>query len=468
MKKPLPYRIALRLRKMGARLTKYLVERDTLFATLWVFVFIFALGAIPLNLGIMNPVKLNMKDFDFNDISYSKLGKAANTPVDKRIVIVNIGQADREGLSMMIDRVGSLGPKVMALDALFYEAKDPYKDSLLAATFARHKNFIAARKTVLSGKDGDTINFTGTHINTAHTYAHVNFFQEETSTIRQFEPFLTDYAGKSYPFFSTEIVKVYDPAAYEKLLTKKGKKVVINYARKTTQYQIVEYTDLLEDRVDTSVFRDKIVLFGYINLYPYDIEDKKFTPMNEKFAGKSIPDMNGIVVHANIISMVLDKDYIKKWPVWATFLLAFAVCWIHMSFFVHYYLEDHIWFHLAAKIAQVGSAIFFVWLGIYLFDQYRLKVDMKLSLVTIIMAVDVIYFYEAWAVWMHKKYGYKTVFKPHHHGGHGEEDHGHGAHGNTHDADNHHHTGNSGGHHSPEHGTQPGAAGNHPNDQHPS
>jgi hypothetical protein len=41
--------------------------------------------------------------------------------------------------------------------------------------------------------------------------------------------------------------------------------------------------------------------------------------------------------------------------------------------------------------------------------------DLKLSLVVIIMAVDVIYFYEAWAVWMHKKFKYKTVFKPHHH-----------------------------------------------------
>ena len=66
-------------------------------------------------------------------------------------------------------------------------------------------------------------------------------------------------------------------------------------------------------------------------------------------------------------------------------------------------------------IAQVLSAIFFVWLGIYLFDTYRLKVDLKISLLVIIMAVDVIYFYEAWAVWMHKKYKYHTVFKPHQH-----------------------------------------------------
>ena len=38
-----------------------------------------------------------------------------------------------------------------------------------------------------------------------------------------------------------------------------------------------------------------------------------------------------------------------------------------------------------------------------------------MSLIVIALAVDVIYFYEAWAVWMHKKFGFKTVFKPHHH-----------------------------------------------------
>ncbi len=137
--------------------------------------------------------------------------------------------------------------------------------------------------------------------------------------------------------------------------------------------------------------------------------------MNTRWYGKSIPDMPGIVVHANIISMALENKYIKKLPLWANLLIAVFVCWLHMSFFIRYYLESHIWFHLVAKIAQVASAIFFVWLGIYLFNRYRLKVDLKMSLIVIVMAVDVIYFYEAWAVWMHKKFNYKTVFKPHHH-----------------------------------------------------
>jgi CHASE2 domain-containing sensor protein len=405
-------------RKVHGRVTKYLYEKDTIFSTIWVFIFIFVLGAIPLNLGIMNPVKLGLKDFDFNDITYSKLGKASHTPIDKRIVIVNIGYSNREEIALMIDKVGSLKPKVMALDALFYGERDPYQDSLLSESFKRNKNLIASQMLVLSGKEGDTVSaYAGKYISTASNYAFVNLFDDSLKTIRYCQPFFEDYAQKAYPSFAAAVINAYDTVAYEKM-EKKGEhnhKVIINYSRRVDRYLVIPYEQVLAGDVDDSSFIGKIVLFGFIDENPSNLEDKKFTPMNDRFAGKSIPDMNGIVVHANIISMALDKDYIKKVPLWGNLLLAIIVCWLHMSFFIHFYLESHIWFHLAAKIAQVLSAILFVWLGIYLYDKYRLKVDMKLSIVVIVLAVDVIYFYEAWAVWMHKKFNYKTVFKPHHH-----------------------------------------------------
>lgn len=415
MKKPLHKHIGHHARKIHGHFTKYLYERDTIFATIWVFLFIIILGSIPLNLGVLNPIKLGLKDFDANDLSYSKLGKAKNTPIDKRIVIINIGQADREGLAMMIDKAAGMKPKVMALDVTFDGPKDPHQDSLISETFRRNKNLIAARRLVLHGKDGDTISFAGDYIKTASQYAYVNFFNDPASTIRYYDPFLEDYAEKSYSSFSSEIVKAYDPEAFEKLEKRGHHHILINYTRHVSQYIVWNYEDLLEGNIDDSAFFGKIILFGYLNENPNDIDDKKFTPMNERFAGKSFPDMNGIVVHANIISMALDNNYIKKLPSWVNWLIAVLVCWLFMSFFIRYYLESHIWFHLVAKIIQVASAILFVWFGIYLFDKYRLKVDMKMSLIVIVMAVDVIYFYEAWAVWMHKKFKYKTVFKPHHH-----------------------------------------------------
>ncbi len=415
MKKPLHKHISHHARKVHGHFTKYLYERDTIFATLWVFIFIVVLGLIPINTYILNPIKLGLKDFDYTDLAYAELGKGKKNGIDSNVVIINIGLADREVLSMIIDKTASMKPKVMALDALFFEERDPAQDSLLAATISRHKNLICASKLELSGKEGDTIKITGNYFNQANTFAYANFFNDEYASTRYFEPFLKDYKHQTYESFTAAILKQFNTTAYEKLKKKEGKKVLINYSRRTNQYQVIEYETLLAGGIMDSLIMGKVALLGYINTDRYDISDKKFTPMNARFAGKSVPDMNGIVVHANIISMALGNHYIKKVPSWINLLIAVVVCWLFMSFFIRYYLENHIWFHLVAKIIQVATAILFAYLGIYFYDRYNLKVDMKMSLIVIIMSVDVIYFYEAWAVWMHKKFHYHTVFKPHQH-----------------------------------------------------
>ncbi len=419
MKKPLHKHIGNHARRIHRNVTKYLYERDTIFATLWVFVFIVVLGLIPINFYFLNPLKLALKDFDFNDMAYAKLKKGSDSQINTNVVIINIDTADRQGLAELVEKTGAMKPKVMALDVLFDGPRDPYKDSLMREAVAHNPNLVLATHFV-PGKHTES-EFTPSYFsNPKSPEGFVNFLTEEWATVRLWNPFIEDKPKdggepKSYSSFVSSIIKVYDPALFEKMEKKVHHKEIINYTRKANQYLIMERQDIINGMVDTSAIRDKIVLLGFINLDRANIEDKKFTPMNEKFAGKSIPDMNGIVVHANIISMVLENNYIKKLPLWFTWLVAILIGWLHMSFFIRYYLENHIWFHLVAKIAQLASAIFFVYLGIYLYDRYRIKLDMKMTLIVIVMAVDVIYFYEAWASWMHKKYNYRTVFKPHHH-----------------------------------------------------
>ena len=420
MKKPLHKHIGHHALKLHGHFTKYLYERDTIFASLWVFIFIFGLGMIPLNLGFLNPIKLGLKDFDFNDIYYSESKNTDSIKIDNRITIINIGYEDREGIAHIIDKVAEQKPKVMGLDVLFDGPRDPGKDSVLQATINRNKNLVLAVKFQLdtAGKFATVGNYFKTD---SSQFGYVNFpTKGDKETIRTYFPFKKN-KDAALPSFTSALIKNYDSVAYKKVEKKGDKQVLINYSRqyneenkdKNEKYWVIE--DFYKDPIDESLIKDRIVLFAYVNTDPTNIEDKKFTPMNEKYAGKSWPDMNGIVVHANIISMVLDNDYIKKVPLWANLLIAVLVCWLFMSFFIRYYLESHIWFHLVAKIVQVFSAILFIWLGIIIFERYRLKVDLKLSIIVIIMAVDVIYFYEAWAVWMHKKYNFKTVFKPHHH-----------------------------------------------------
>ncbi len=419
--KPLHKKLRHRVRKYHRHLTKYLYERDTIFATLWVFVFIIVLGSLPINFYFLNPLKLALKDFDFNDITYAKLSASQlsdkeHSTLDPNIVIINIGHEDREGLAYLIEKTAALEPKVMGLDVVFGgPAEEPSKDSLLRSVIQKHKNLVVAYKIDWQDKkEFVKLDFFG---DVAHIKGYANMIgesDEEKRTIRDY-PVYEKHKKKKYYSFGTTLVKEYNDSAYERLVDRKKKQELLNYSRHTNQYRIVSAEDLLTDRVEPSYIKNKIALLAYISFDPNDVEDKFYSPMNANFVGKSTPDMNGIVIHANFISMVLEDNYIKKLPSWVNWLVAVLICWLHMSFFVRYYLENHIWFHLVAKIAQLLSAILFAYLGMLLYDSFNIKLDMKMSLIVIVMAVDVIYFYEAFAVWMHKKFHYRTVFHQKHH-----------------------------------------------------
>jgi CHASE2 domain-containing sensor protein len=405
--------IARNTRKYVGHFTKYLYKRDTILSTIGVFVFLILLGMIPINFYVLNPMKMALKDFDFNDITYAKLGKGKETP-DPRIVIVNIGHLNRGSLAELIEKVSSMKPKVMGLDVYFDGEREPDQDSLLRSVFLKTKNLVAASRQSYN-KENDKIFVVKDHFDDAnHLKGFVNVDADTIGTVRIYSPF-AKIGDKKTLHFTSAIVHEFNKAAFKKLESRHKKQEIINYSRRTYDYQPIESDQLMQDSITENHIRDKIVLFGYVNQKPDDIEDKKFTPMNVEFAGKTKPDMNGVIVHANIISMVLDGNYIKKMPKWVAWIVAILIGWLHMSLFIRYYLENHIWFHLVAKLAQVFSAIFFAYLGMWIFDKFDIKLDMKYTLYVIVLAVDIIYFYEAFAVWLNKKFKFRTVFGHHHH-----------------------------------------------------
>jgi CHASE2 domain-containing sensor protein len=404
--------IARHTKKYVKHITKYLYERDTLFATISVFLFLILLGMIPLNLYVLNPMKTALKDFDFNDMKYSKLVNDDKIKLDtSHIVIVNIGDGDREAIANIVRLVNEYHPKVIGLDALFVGERDSTKDAILRTVFETTPNLVVASYIIPS----DTFQIRKDYFDDATpNKGYVNFVTENIGTRRFYSPFeIVDH--HKVPSFSSAIIKMYDSTKYNKLVKRHKQVETINYSRRVNKYFVVQPNELVDDGVDTARIRNKIVLLGYISKDANDIEDKLFTPMNEKFAGKALPDMNGIVVHANIISMVLEGRYINKAPKWTAWVIAIIIGWIHMSLFIRYYLDSHIWFHLVAKLAQVFSVIFFAYVGIFIFDKFDLKIEMKYTLYVIALAVDVIYFYEAFVGWLHRKYGFQTIFSHHHH-----------------------------------------------------
>ena len=391
---------------------KYLFKLDTILATISVFLMMGLLALIPVNTHVLDPFKLALQDFDFNDLAYSRLGKNQNAPLDTGIVIVNIGDAKRSEIANLVEKLTDNQPLVIGVDVLFNEKRDAVGDSLLSLTFSKNKKVVMAYN--LQSQTEDRLKPNGYFYDISQDKGYTNFISEEKGVIRFVSPAIKNN-GKEYLSFSSAIIKQANPSIYSKHLEGVDEPQLINYLHSAKKYIVLNGKEILSGNNNYKQLKEKIVLVGYVSANENDIEDKHFTPMNSNFTGKSLPDMNGVFIHANIIRMSLDGKSVIKTPSLLNWLIALILVWLHMAFFIKFYIETHLWFHLAAKIAQILSAVFFVYLGLMFYSSYNTKINMTAALAGIILAVDVLYFYEAFATWLNKRFGYKTIF---HHGHH--------------------------------------------------
>lgn len=394
---------------------KHLIK-DSIWATAGVFLVMALFAYFPFNLKILDPLKHGLKDFEFSDIYYSKIKTKA--PVDTNIIIVNIGYNNRAQLAQQLAIIRAQQPAVIGLDVLLRSKKEFSIDSLLEAEINSTPNIVMG--SLIDWREGNT---QGSVLDTTalglqnKTWGFINVvapYQE--APIRKFIPFYqASKKDAKKEGFAAAIVHKYNPKAFEKL-EKRGKKdELINYSRRLEQYTVVDVDRFENPEADFSFMKDKIVLMGFLgpDIKTPVMEDNRFTPMNKKFSGKSFPDMYGVVIHANIISMVLSGDYVKEVPWWLSTLIAFIICFIHVYFFTRFYVRHHKFFHLVTKIIQLLTFTLMVYASFMLMSFFGLKLEMGAILASIALSVDVLYFYDGFAVWLHKKFGYNTVFSHH-------------------------------------------------------
>ncbi len=384
---------------------QYFFKKDTILSTVFVFIILGILAVIPFNTHVLDPIKLGLTDFDFTDITYAKLGKGKNSSVDSNIVIVNVEDLDRGGIADLLNTIKGF-PKVTGLDVLFEEKKEGEVDSSLALAIQQYPNLVLASKLELKENQFHKKGFFNNK--SKHT-AFVNFIGEENGTVRIFSP-KEKVDNKNENAFAVQIAQLYNPSATKEIFNRNKKTEFINYSRTAEKYMLVNATEFLTGEVSAKILKNKIVLIGLLDYNEFNIEDKHFSPMNSSFVGKSIPDMNGVVIHANIISMITEGKYLNKIPSWIYWIVAFLICWLHMVFFIKDFLDHHIWYHLKSKTVQIISAVLFVYIEVMCFQYLNLKVDMAAILLLIVLSVDALYFYEAIVLWLNKKFNFKTLF----------------------------------------------------------
>jgi len=380
-------------------LFRYLFKRDTLFATVLVFIVIGLFAKLETGLGILDPKEITSKDFDYNDLAFNLLNKHYNIPTDLDIFIVNIKDIDMKAIAGILKKVNLAKPKVIGIDVLLDSSANKEADGLLK-TFL-HNNY----RVVLAAQLDTAGNRVPSYFDDSTIKpGFVNFTVGYQNVVREITPYIVQ--KDTLLSFSAACVKIDSPESFRKLLARGHKVEGINYTRSQEKFSIIDGSDTT---TDYSGLTDKIVLLGTVDSGSH-YEDKHFTPLNRKLTGKSLPDMSGVVIHANIIRMMLDNNYINHTNSVINWGIAFILCWLHMALFIRYWIEKHIWFHLVVKIAQLASAIIFIYLGLIIFYNFNAQIDLTDTLIAIILAVDVLYFYEAGVIWLHQKKGFKTLF----------------------------------------------------------
>jgi CHASE2 domain-containing sensor protein len=375
------------------------VNVHTVKVTLIIFLILGLASLVYVNLHFLDPLGHSLKDYEVTDIVYSQL-RDPSVDLDERIVLVNIGQPDREVIGRMIHRIADAKPRVIGLDIFFSGVKDPDKDAVLQQAVRRTDGKLVLA-TALSDYDEEAKIFRNVSVDDTlfSNYGNIgfaNFPANPTRTIRYFSPREFGPNGK-VDAFSVEMARLYDPQKVQILFDRKKTLERIHYTATEDFFIKFEPETILDSTVDLSLLRDKIVLLGYSGSLEWNdpILDRYYTPLNESYSGKSHPDMQGFVIHANIIRMILDEAYTREVPMWLSLLLAFILCYFNIRFLIWLHHHHVAFYHLTGRIFQIMqfAIIFFVIATIYHF--YQIKLDFTWGLLALVIAVDtyVIYHY---------------------------------------------------------------------------
>lgn len=310
------------------KLLKKIFSLNYLFSALIVF-FILSFLPIIFNLDFLNPIQKFLGDFYLTDIVYSNMRDNQNIEKDTNIVLVNIGKLNRKGIAKAIEIINSNNPKVLGVDSFFRKPKDESGDSTLEAALNNTKNLVLVSE--LKGynaekDDFDSLVFSYSRFmkNAKSGFANLIIDQDNFKTARTFSVSET-VEKKSELSFPSQILKLAYPDKYEKLINRNNQVEVINFRRNINKYRTIDVDELFSNQSDLSSINGKIVLLGFLgeNIKTKITEDLYFTPMNERFIGKSFPDMYGMVIHANVLSQEISEDYIHTMPYW---LIVTVIC----------------------------------------------------------------------------------------------------------------------------------------------
>ena len=354
------------------------------------------------NIDFMNPIQNVAQNFYLTDFVFSRMKDYEKIPTDTNIVLVNVGDVSRNEIAKQIEIINSYHPKAIGIDLFFFKDYGQDNDSMLVSILSQVDRPVMVSKVVYNKEkdDFDSLVVSNEKFNRLATNGFANLIADTSGkngafrTARTFFP-TTNVDKDTQYAFAIVIAKMFDSAAAQAFIDRNNETEVINYTRNHNKYTTYDVSDVLDGRVDPETIKGKIVLFGIMgpDLSTLIDEDVFFTPMNEAYIGRSMPDMYGVVIHANIISMILERNYIDSMPYWLTILLIVLIIYANIIFFIFLKTKAENWYEAIStfivfvELFIIGMAVIY---SIYLMD-YEIKLQALFFALIIVTPVFELY-----------------------------------------------------------------------------
>ncbi len=414
---------------------------NSLLATATVFFLMWALSRLTeLNMfDAFDPIGQALNDFELTDYAFSNLRE--DPTVDDRILLVNIGHIPRGAIAEQIRIISQYKPKVIAIDGFFNcegglrdtincpQLTDTMGNLLLSNAIQEAGNVVLVSKLLQSAAvvdSGDvdvydSLEYSDEMFQQFATSGYANLatdaeYQDDVKICRSFFPTM-DVNGVEELAFAVKIAMLYDSAKTKAFLERDKEEELINFRgnvemqdvrlasikRKdlaTTKYPMMFYAldveQVFREEFFPDLVKDKIVIFGFLGERFGDPawSDKFFTPLNKKVAGRANPDMFGVVIHANIVSMILNGDFIDELQEWHKYVIAFIFCYFNVALFFYINSRFPVWFDSVSLVLQVIQIVLLMGLTIWIFSSSDFKLDLTITMAAIALAGPTFEFYD--------------------------------------------------------------------------
>ena len=322
--------------------------------------------------------------------------------LDTSITIVSIdGCRDRFEIARMIEKLDSLHPKAIGLDSYLRNLKEPDVDIMLENVIRNCKQLVIACILDDEHSEDKDIYYTCNRDyfvrqdNEHLTEGFINLDSDGFSPVRTFTPQLfwkKENSLDTLYCFAAQIVRLFDETAFQKLLQRSGNLEIIHY-------QPLRFYEIEKDEIDDNqeLITGKIVLIGSLS------EDFHRTPVASQ--------INGIKIHAHIISTILEEKYIDRLDnIWTT-MLNYLLCYLFTLFCWFATSRLQMGGSFFIKVAQVAILLFAFFAGYFLFNRYNIDITYTRSIIVmgvVVILVDVYYMGVVWGnkyIQKHKKTG---------------------------------------------------------------